>query len=252
MAFATTHLTRNEERGLSAAPSLESFVTGLCFIICSASCTILTDCGQAKTWLCLGACGCCLMFLLALRAMQGRQATKAAGKVQDVQSSQSKEALLSEMSDMRAQHPKLLTKRVSKFRHFDGSVLQVIHENATLAVKAIECKDLPRDKIAMIIAAVYSLTTQRKKWGKRPDETWGTFLTKLDTILTRHSKSSQPSVLMPPEAWYEISCWCSRHSPQKLQSIVETAIKLHKAPGQEVVWELARMLDTTLDAAQAV
>ena len=215
-------------------------MAGLSLIICSSSCTILTYSEQVKMWVCLGTCGSSLMVLFSPRAMQGRPATKAAGEVQDVQSSQSRESPVDGTFEMKAQHPNLLTKRMSKARYFDDSVLQVIHENATLAVSKSATKDLPREKIAMIIAAVYSLAIQRKKWGKRPDETWGKFLIKLDTILTCHSKSSQPGLLMPTEAWYEISRWCARHSQQELQSIVETAIKLHRAPGEGVVWELGR------------
>ena len=204
-----------EERGASSKLSFESLVAGVCFIICAAACTILSDSEQVKTWLSLSACGSSFIVLLAPRALQGRRSARAQNEARNGRSTDPTEEQKFDASPDRfcGLLPKLRTKRMSKIQRFE-SALQVIHEDATLAMKAFAAKELSQDRIAMIIAAVYSLATQRKKWAKRPDETWGKFLTKLDAILAKQAKPSQPALLMPSEAWYEISRWCARHSLQ--------------------------------------
>jgi len=253
LALAVTLWTRDKERPAYTKFSLESTVSGLCFLICAASSTMLTS-EQAKTWLSLASCGSSFLVLLvpkAAKAMTMRSGMSQ-NEIRSVRSaSQVREIDFNLSDDVGVVQPKLRTKRASKLRPFE-STLQVIHENSAFAIKSIGSKDVSQvspEKIVHIIPAVYSLASQRKKWAKRPDETWGKFLTKLDTILAG-AKPNPPS-LMPSEAWYEISRWCARHSPQELQSIVETAIKLHRAPGEDVVWELGRMLDATLDVAHA-
>ncbi|CAE7212677.1 unnamed protein product, partial [Symbiodinium sp. KB8] len=255
LASAVTLWTRDKERAVCTKLSLESTVSSVCFLICAASSTLLTS-EQAKTWLSLASCGSSFLVLLvpAAKAMKTRSG-KAQNELSVRSASLAREMDFNLSDDVGAVQPILRTKRASKpskLRHFE-STLQVIHENSTFAVKSIGSKDVSQvspEKIVLIIPAVYSLASQRKKWAKRPDETWGKFLTKLDTILAGQAKPNPPS-LMPSEAWYEISRWCARHSPQELQSIVETAIKLHRAPGEDVVWELGRMLDATLDVAHA-
>ncbi|CAE7255492.1 unnamed protein product [Symbiodinium natans] len=239
LAFSATALgTRDKERRLSKL-SVKLVVTGLCFVICAASCTFLTYSEQVKAWWSLGACASSLMALLAPSAVQRRSEVEE----QSEWNEWSERNLLRASSTTQSGEDRTLrTTRASRRTRFQ-SALQVIHENAMLAITPAS-PEVSSENMPMIIAAIHSLATQRKKWGRRPNDTWGKFLTKLDTILgqksERPSRSSQSSLLIPSGAWYEISRWCARRSPHELQSIVETAIKLHRAPGEEVLWELGR------------
>mmetsp|Transcript_9628 Transcript_9628/g.17877 ORF Transcript_9628/g.17877 Transcript_9628/m.17877 type:complete len:281 (+) Transcript_9628:78-920(+) len=220
---------------------LEAAVAGLCFVVCAASCTLLTD-SAMKVRLSMGSCGSSLMVLLAPQILQRTAKTQSGERSQ-----QDGCCLPAVDSSEHCRKPKLRSAHAPKSQKFD-SELQVIREDVVLsmdACKGFEASKVSPEKSSMILAAVYTLAMSRQCWGKQPDATWGKFLANLDGILTGNTTQLD----LPNQDWHAISCWCGGYSPRKLKAMISASIKMHSMPGEKAVWRLARILDESLVAA---